>query len=98
MSPAGMLARMAHHFLGLCLYKQKRIDEAIAEYRIALEVSRGVYAEAHYNLGIALLEKKDYAGAELEFRKALAQEEPFAEARLNLAVALEFQKRAFRRL
>jgi tetratricopeptide (TPR) repeat protein len=89
---AGSLARNAHHFLGLSLYKQKRLDEAISEYKIALELSRGVYAEAHYNLGIALLEKKDYATAEREFRTALEQESPFPEARLNLGVALELQK------
>lgn len=89
----GLLGAQAHHFLGLALYRQGRTAEAIAEYRIAIEQFGGKYAEAHYNLGIALLDLKDYSGAETEFRTTVGQDKDFAEAHFNLGVALEHQRR-----
>lgn len=82
----------AHHFLGLSLYGQQRIDEAIAEYRIAIEQSKGNYAEARYNLGIALMARNDNKAAEDEFRRAIEQEKKdWPEAHFNLATVLERQ-------
>jgi tetratricopeptide (TPR) repeat protein len=90
---AGGLASRARHFLGLALYKQKRIDEAIAEYLGAIEQAGGIYSEAHYNLGIALLERGQAPAAEREFRLAIEQEKSWPEAHYNLAQALENQRR-----
>jgi tetratricopeptide (TPR) repeat protein len=88
------LAIKARHFLGLALYKQKRIDEAITEYRGAIEQAGGNYSEARYNLGIALLELGQPKEAEREFRLAIEQEKTgWPEAHYNLAQALENQKR-----
>jgi tetratricopeptide (TPR) repeat protein len=89
----GIISAQSHHFLGLALYKQGRTVEALAEYRIAIEQLNGKYAEAHYNLGTALLDRKDYSGAETEFRTTIEQDKSFAEAHFNLGVALEHQRR-----
>jgi tetratricopeptide (TPR) repeat protein len=89
----GITGAQAHHFLGLSLYKQGRIDEAVAQYRSAIDLFGGKYAEAHYNLGTALLERKDYPGAEREFRATIEQDKTFAEAHFNLGVTLEHQRR-----
>lgn len=90
----GALAIRARHFLGLALYKQKRIDEAITEYQSAIAQAGGTYSEARYNLGIALLERGQAQTAEREFRLAIEQEKKsWPEAHYNLAQALENQKR-----
>lgn len=92
--PSSQLKVRARHFLGLALYKQGRVDEAMAEYRSAIEQAEGKYSEAHYNLGIALLERGQPQAAEQEFKLALEQEKkPWPEAQYNLAQALEKQKR-----
>jgi tetratricopeptide (TPR) repeat protein len=92
--PSNQMAMMARHFLGLALYKQGRVDEAMVEYRSAIEQAGGQYSEAHYNLGIALLERGQPRIAEQEFKLALEQEKkPWPEAQYNLAQALEKQKR-----
>ena len=91
---ADLVAIKARHFLGLSLYKQRRLDEAINEFRAAIEQAEGKYAEAHYNLGIALLERKQPGAAESEFKLAVEQEKtPWPEAQYNLAKAIEEQKR-----
>lgn len=88
------LAIRGRHFLGLALYKQGRIDEAISEYRASIDAAAGKYSEAHYNLGIALLERDKPVEAEQEFRLAVEQEKkPWPNAQYNLAKALERQKR-----
>lgn len=90
----GALAIKARHFLGLALYKQKRIDEAITEYQGAIEQAGGKYSEARYNLGIALLERRQPQAAEREFRLAIEQEKTsWPEAHYNLAQSLEKQNR-----
>ena len=53
--PKGIVNTQARYFLGLALHKQSRTDEAMVEYRTAIEQAGGKYAEAHYNLGTALL-------------------------------------------
>ena len=92
--PSSQMKERARHFLGLALYNQGRIDEAIVEYRAAIAQAVGNYSEAHYNLGIALLEKGKPEIAEQEFKLALEQEKkPWPEAQYNFAKALERQKR-----
>jgi tetratricopeptide (TPR) repeat protein len=55
---------------GFALSLQQRHDEAIVEYRKALEIHKN-YPAALNNLGNALLTKKDYAGAIECFRKSV---------------------------
>jgi protein O-GlcNAc transferase len=93
LTPEGVNAP-ARHALGLALYGQKRVDEAIAEYKKAIEQSRRDYGEAHYNLGVALMERGRHKEAEQEFRLAIEQEKKaMPEAYFNLAQALEKQGR-----
>ena len=88
------LAIRVHHFLGLTLYKQGRIEDAIVEYRASIAMAEGNYAEARYNLGIALLERKEAHEAEQQFKLAITQEKrPWPEAQYNLAKAIEEQTR-----
>ena len=91
--PQGIVNTQAKYFLGLALHKQGRADEAMVQYRTAITQANGKYAEAHYNLGTALLERKEYAAAESEFRTSIEQDKTFPEAYFNLGVALENQKR-----
>ena len=89
-----LVAIQARHFLGLALYKQGRLDEAIIEFRAAIEQAAGKYSEAHYNLGIALLERNQPEAAEPEFKLAIEQEKTaWPEAQYNFAKALERQNR-----
>ena len=64
------------------------MDEAIAEYRKALEIQPD-YAHAHYRLGIALKDKGQLDEAIAEFRKALQIQPDDAAAHNNLGFALQ---------
>ena len=66
------------------------MDEAIAQYQKALEINPND-AEAHYNLGIALLQKGQVDEAMVQFQKALEINPNYAEAHNNLGLVL-FQK------
>jgi tetratricopeptide (TPR) repeat protein len=57
-----------------------RTAAAIAEYRTALRL-RPDYAEAHYNLGNALIHSHDLAVARAEFAEALRLKPDFGAAR-----------------
>jgi tetratricopeptide (TPR) repeat protein len=57
--------------LGNVLYRQKKLDEAVAAYNKAIAL-RPDYALAHHNLGIALAEQKKLDGAVAAYNKAIA--------------------------
>ena len=59
----------------------------MAEYRAALAIDPD-YAEAHYNLGNALLIRGRVPAAVAEYRRALAIRPDFAKARHNLEIVL----------
>jgi protein O-GlcNAc transferase len=88
--PRGLINTQGRYFLGLAVHKQGRVDEAIEHYRTAIAAAGGKYAEAHYNLGVALLERKEYAEAEREFRTSIEQDRTFPLAHFNLAATLEY--------
>jgi tetratricopeptide (TPR) repeat protein len=46
------------------------------------------FAEAHNNLGLALMQGRDAPGAQAEFREAVRLKPRYAEAHYNLALAL----------
>jgi len=54
---------IAHAYLG-------ELDEAVDDYQRALRI-KPKWAEAYLNLGLARLEKKDYAGAIVDFSRAI---------------------------
>ena len=58
-----------HVIYGAFLHKLGRIDAAIAEYRRALEIDPDS-AYAHYNLGLAYVDRKDYSQANIHAQKA----------------------------
>ena len=60
----------AHNNLANILLKQRRIDDAIAEFNKALELDPGD-AKAHSNLGLALVQQGRLDEAERHYRKTL---------------------------
>ncbi|MCE5267717.1 MAG: tetratricopeptide repeat protein [Planctomycetaceae bacterium] len=63
------------------------LDRAMGEYRAAIRIKPG-YAEAHFNLGVALADSGDYRGAIDEYRVAIRIEPDYAYALNNLGHAL----------
>jgi tetratricopeptide (TPR) repeat protein len=64
-----------------------RAAEAADALRKAIEQNKGRDPEAHYRLGFALVQQKDYAGAEAAFREAVNQRGgDFAFAHYNLGL------------
>jgi len=78
---------MAHLNLGHALLQEGKVDEAIAHYQIALEISPG-YPEAHNDLGSALRKTGKVDEAIAHFEQALQTRPDFAEAHNNLGNAL----------
>ena len=73
----------AHYILGDNLSEQGRLDEAIAQYREALEIQPD-YAYAHNNLGNALRQKGQVPEALAQYRRALELQPNLAWANCNL--------------
>jgi hypothetical protein len=82
-----------HNNLGLLLRDTRRLDEAIASYRRALEADPR-WLEAFSNLGLALEAAGRWDEAVAAYREALARAPGFAAAHQNLALAL-FARGAF---
>jgi serine/threonine-protein kinase len=77
--------------LAIALRAHGQLDEAIACYRPAIDLTPK-YAAAHNNLGVVLCDSKhDYAGAIACFRKAIDLDPKFAKAHGNLGNALRKQ-------
>lgn len=64
-----------------------RVDEAIAAFRRVL-ASRPDDAEAHYDLGLALVRTNAMAEAEAHFRRAIELKPDYGAAHYNLAILL----------
>jgi serine/threonine protein kinase/Flp pilus assembly protein TadD len=78
----------AHVNLGVMLYYQNRVDEAIREYRTAVALDpRNIIA--HRNLGVALRDKKPSCNALCLFGTAAALDPRFALAPYSVGLALE---------
>ena len=77
----------AHYNLGVELEDRGRLEEAIAQFRKALEMEPHD-ADAHYKLGIALIGSGRLEEAIEQYRKALKLNPDKAEARNNLGTAL----------
>ena len=73
--------------LGSALYDQGRVDEAIADFRKALDLFPN-YADAHLDLGVALAQKGRLHEAVAHYQAALAIRPGFEDAHINLGNAL----------
>jgi lipoprotein NlpI len=80
----------AHRFLGFGLLDQAKTDDAIAEFRKAVELEPK-NALAHSSLGVALLDQAKTDDAIAEFRKAIEIEPKNADAHGGLGEALRVQ-------
>ena len=78
---------LAYTSLGNALAGRRRVDEAIAQYRKALEIEPG-HAGAHTNLGNALAGRGELDEAMAHYRKALEIEPDHVEAHNDLGNAL----------
>jgi serine/threonine protein kinase/Flp pilus assembly protein TadD len=77
----------AHFNLGAALKDNGKVDEAIAEYREAIDIKKD-YGEAHRNLGYALWEQGKVDLAIAEYREAIGINKNDSDAHNNLGVAL----------
>lgn len=80
-------APAVHNNLGWLYWKQKRWDDAAAEYRAALRLDANL-PDPHTNLGQVFAAQGHVAEAIAEHRMALRLRPDFAEAHRNLAEAL----------
>jgi tetratricopeptide (TPR) repeat protein len=78
---------IAHSNLGVALATKGDVNEAIAQYQLALKIKPN-YADAHSNLGSALLQKGNVDGAMDQLQTALQLNPNNAEAENNLGNAL----------
>jgi serine/threonine-protein kinase len=78
----------AHYQIGsILLETPARAAEAAEAFRKAIEQNEGRDPEAHYRLGFALIQQKDFGGAESAFREAINQRGgDFAFAHYNLGL------------
>ena len=83
---------LANNNLGDALWREGKMDGAIAFYREALKINPD-YAEANYNLGYALSGVGRLDEAIAHYKKALAIQPEYAEAYNNLGNALSRESR-----
>lgn len=79
---------LAHHNLGMALYRQGRVGEAIAQYRKAMAINSN-YALAHNSLGAALVTQGGFKEAITHFSRALQINPHYDDAQKNLRIALK---------
>jgi tetratricopeptide (TPR) repeat protein len=73
----------AHGMLGMVHLRERRLDQAIAEYKIALSLEPK-YAQGHSNYGMALELQGNKHEALAEYQRAVAFDPNLAEAHFNL--------------
>jgi tetratricopeptide (TPR) repeat protein len=85
-------APQARNMLGLELQSQGKLDEAVNQYRRALQVKPN-YVEAHNNLGIALQLQGKPDEAISHYRRALQIDPGYVEAHYNMGITFRAQGR-----
>src|SRR4029079_1830080 len=81
---------VAWNGLGLVLVEMKRFADARNAFARAIDV-RPEYAEAHYNLGFALSNLGDFAGALRETKRALELDSFYVAQKFELAIDLQYE-------
>jgi tetratricopeptide (TPR) repeat protein len=82
----------AHNNLGIALFEQGKVDEAIHHYRKALSIRPG-FVFAHSNLGGALVKKGNLTEAASHYKTALRINPEFAFAHYKFGTLLLKQKK-----
>ena len=72
---------------GLTLYHQQKYDEAITQFKKAIEIKPD-YAEAYYRCGLALSQLGQYDEAIAQFKKTIEIKPDYAEAYYRCGLAL----------
>jgi Flp pilus assembly protein TadD len=83
---------LARHNLGIALFKEGKIDDAINQYREALQLEPE-NSEARYNLGAALAAEGRTDDAIRNFQKAIQLNPGYAAAHANFGAALSSEGR-----
>jgi protein O-mannosyl-transferase len=79
---------VARYDFGTFLLRKGNVDEAITQFRMALEIKPN-YVDAHNNLGTAFLRKGGVYEAIAQYRMALQRKPNFPDAHNNLGTALQ---------
>jgi tetratricopeptide (TPR) repeat protein len=78
---------LAHYNLGLVLVKEKKIEQAIASFQRAKQLSPNA-PEPSFHLGLAYLQQGKIEEAEKAFENAIELNPNYAEAQYNLGTIL----------
>ena len=81
---------IAHMIYGIFLHKQDKLSEALAEYKLAVQLVPNS-AETHYNLGLLYAEMRDYKNAKRHAQQAYALGYPLSGLKDKLQQAGEFE-------
>jgi len=81
---------IAHAGLGKALRAQGKLDEAIKQYHLSLDINKS-YDVAHYNLANALVDKGKFSEAISHYNQALRINPDYTDAHNNLGYALATQ-------
>jgi Tfp pilus assembly protein PilF len=82
---------LAHNELGMLYFKSGQVDRAVEELKAAEKLLPDD-PQIQMNYGLALLEKKDYAEAEKQFRRAVKRMDKSAQLHVYLGVAVMRQR------
>ena len=78
---------VAHSNYGYVLYQKGDVQDAIRNYKEALEINLD-YAQAHFNLGVVFLNRGELEDAIAEYKQALKIDPDYMEAHFDLGSAL----------
>src|ERR1700730_5190338 len=82
----------AHSLVGIVLDDEHKTEEAIAEYRKAIELDPR-FASPHNDLGTALSDQHKTGEAIAEYRKAIELDPRYASPHHNLAIILRTERK-----
>jgi cytochrome c-type biogenesis protein CcmH/NrfG len=82
-----------HSLMGMTHYQSGLINEAIQEFKIAIQLDPD-FAAAHYNLGNILLKQGNYEAAASELTEAIRSDPNLAEAHVDLSMIYAIQGKA----
>jgi tetratricopeptide (TPR) repeat protein len=74
----------AHHNLGFYHYRNEQYDQAIFEFRKAIELDPDYSSEVYFNLGNIYVRKAQYDEAAKEYQKALEINPQFEQCYINM--------------